>query len=192
MTLSNERGPIGDMYEKIISALGEDTSREGLVRTPLRAEKAMKYLTSGYSRSITEIVNGALFKSENDDMVVVKEIEFYSLCEHHLLPFFGRMHVAYLPDKKIIGLSKIPRIIDAFARRFQVQERITQQVAETLMEILEPRGVAVVSEAQHFCMMMRGVEKQCSSTIASAMLGEFRNNKASKDEFLALIGPNLR
>ncbi len=192
MTLSNDRGPIGDMYEKIISALGEDTSREGLVRTPLRAEKAMKYLTSGYSRSITEIVNGALFKSENDDMVVVKEIEFYSLCEHHLLPFFGRMHVAYLPDKKIIGLSKIPRIIDAFARRFQVQERITQQVAETLMEILEPRGVAVVSEAQHFCMMMRGVEKQCSSTIASAMLGEFRNNKASKDEFLALIGPNLR
>ena len=192
MTLSNERGPIGDMYEKIIADLREDTTREGLVRTPLRAEKAMKYLTSGYSRNVTEIVNGALFKSENDDMVVVKEIEFYSLCEHHLLPFFGRMHVAYLPDKKIIGLSKIPRIIDAFARRLQVQERITQQVAETLMEILEPRGVAVVSEAQHFCMMMRGVEKQCSSTIASAMLGEFRNNKASKDEFLALIGPNLR
>lgn len=192
MTLSNERGPIGDMYEKIIAELGEDTTREGLVRTPLRAEKAMKYLTSGYSRNVTEIVNGALFKSENDDMVVVKEIEFYSLCEHHLLPFFGRMHVAYLPDKKIIGLSKIPRIIDAFARRLQVQERITQQVAETLMEILEPRGVAVDSEAQHFCMMMRGVEKQCSSTIASAMLGEFRNNKASKDEFLALIGPNLR
>lgn len=192
MTLSNERGSIGDMYEKIISELGEDTTREGLVRTPLRAEKAMKYLTSGYSRNVTEIVNGALFKSENDDMVVVKEIEFYSLCEHHLLPFFGKIHVGYLPDKKIIGLSKIPRIIDAFARRFQVQERITQQVAETLMEILEPRGVAVVSEAQHFCMMMRGVEKQCSSTIASAMLGEFRDNKASKDEFLALIGPNLR
>ena len=192
MTLSNERGPIGDMYEKIIADLGEDTTREGLVNTPLRAEKAMKYLTSGYSRNVKEIVNGALFGSENDDMVVVKEIEFYSLCEHHLLPFFGKMHVGYLPDKKIIGLSKIPRIIDAFARRLQVQERITQQVAETLMEILEPRGVAVVSEAQHFCMMMRGVEKQCSSTIASAMLGEFRNNKASKDEFLALIGPNLR
>ena len=192
MTLSNERGPIGDMYEKIIADLGEDTTREGLVRTPLRAEKAMKYLTSGYSRNVTEIVNGALFKSENDDMVVVKEIEFYSLCEHHLLPFFGRMHVAYLPDKKIIGLSKIPRIIDAFARRLQVQERITQQVAETLMEILEPRGVAVVSEAQHFCMMMRGVEKQCSSTITSAMIGEFRRNKASKDEFLALIRSSLR
>ena len=192
MTLSNERGPIGDMYEKIITALGEDTTREGLVNTPLRAEKAMKYLTSGYSRNVKEVVNGALFGAENDDMVVVKEIEFYSLCEHHLLPFFGKMHVGYLPDKKIIGLSKIPRIIDAFARRLQVQERITQQVAETLMEILEPRGVAVVSEAQHFCMMMRGVEKQCSSTIASAMLGEFRNNKASKDEFLALIGPNLR
>ena len=142
MTLSKERGPIGDMYEKIIAELGEDTTREGLVDTPLRAEKAMKYLTSGYSRNVKEIVNGALFRAENDDMVVVKEIEFYSLCEHHLLPFFGKMHVGYLPDKKIIGLSKIPRIIDAFARRLQVQERITQQVAETLMEILEPRGVA--------------------------------------------------
>lgn len=192
MTLPNERGPMGDMYENILKEIGEDTTREGLVRTPLRAEKAMKYLTSGYSRNITELVNGALFTSENDDMVVVKEVEFYSLCEHHMLPFFGRMHVGYLPDKKIIGLSKIPRIIDAFARRLQVQERITQQVAATLMEILQPRGVAVVSEAQHFCMMMRGVEKQCSSTIASAMLGDFRTNKTSKDEFLALIGPNLR
>ncbi len=183
---------MGDMYEKILKEVGEDVTREGLLRTPLRAEKAMKYLTSGYTRNIDELVNGALFQAENDDMVVVKEVEFYSLCEHHMLPFFGRMHVAYLPDKKIIGLSKIPRIIDAFARRLQVQERITQQVAETLMRILEPRGVAVVSEAQHFCMMMRGVEKQCSSTIASAMIGEFRTNKASKDEFLALIGPNLR
>ena len=189
---AEERGPIGDMYEKILSSLGEDITREGLVQTPLRAEKAMKFLTSGYTRNIKELVNGALFKAENDDMVVVKDIEYYSLCEHHLLPFFGRVHVAYLPDKKIIGLSKIPRIVDVFARRLQVQERITQQIADTLMEILEPHGVAVVSEAQHFCMMMRGVEKQCSATVTSAMLGEFRRNRASKDEFLSLIRSNLR
>jgi len=152
----------------------------------------MRFLTSGYSDNIEQLVNGALFAAENDDMVVVKDIEYYSLCEHHMLPFFGRVHVAYLPDKKIIGLSKIPRIVDVFARRLQVQERVTQQIADTLMEVLEPRGVAVVSEAQHFCMMMRGVEKQCSSTITSAMLGEFRRNKATKDEFLALIRPSLR
>jgi GTP cyclohydrolase I len=188
----DERGPIGDMYERILQELGEDPAREGLLRTPYRAEKAMRFLTSGYSDNIEELVNGALFAAENDDMVVVKDIEYYSLCEHHMLPFFGRVHVAYLPDKKIIGLSKIPRIVDVFARRLQVQERVTQQIADTLMEVLEPRGVAVVSEAQHFCMMMRGVEKQCSSTITSAMLGEFRRNKASKDEFLALIRPSLR
>lgn len=188
----DERGPVGDMYEKILKELGEDPTREGLLRTPYRAAKAMKFLTSGYTTNIEEIVNGALFAAENDDMVVVKDIEYYSLCEHHMLPFFGRVHVAYLPDKKIIGLSKIPRIIDVFARRLQVQERITQQIADTLMEVLEPRGVAVVSEAQHFCMMMRGVEKQCSSTVTSAMIGEFRRNKASKDEFLALIRSSLR
>jgi GTP cyclohydrolase IA len=191
-TKKDERGPIGDMYEKILKDLGEDPAREGLLRTPYRAEKAMKFLTSGYTQNIEEIVNGALFGAENDDMVVVKDIEYYSLCEHHMLPFFGRVHVAYLPDKKIIGLSKIPRIVDIFARRLQVQERVTQQIADTLMEVLEPRGVAVVSEAQHFCMMMRGVEKQCSSTVTSAMLGEFRRNKATKDEFLALIRPSLR
>ena len=188
----DERGVIGDLYEKILMDLGEDTSREGLLRTPYRAEKALRFLTSGYTQNIEELVNGALFAAENDDMVVVKNIEYYSLCEHHMLPFFGRFHVAYLPDKKIIGLSKIPRIVDVFARRLQVQERITQQIADTLMEVLEPRGVAVVSEAQHFCMMMRGVEKQCSSTITSAMIGEFRRNKASKDEFLALIRSSLR
>ncbi|MBZ2187296.1 MAG: GTP cyclohydrolase I FolE [Bryobacter sp.] len=180
------------MYERILEQLGEDPAREGLLRTPYRAEKAMRFLTSGYSDNIEQLVNGALFAAENDDMVVVKDIEYYSLCEHHMLPFFGRVHVAYLPDKKIIGLSKIPRIVDVFARRLQVQERVTQQIADTLMEVLEPRGVAVVSEAQHFCMMMRGVEKQCSSTITSAMLGEFRRNKATKDEFLALIRPSLR
>jgi GTP cyclohydrolase I len=188
----DERGPVGDMYERILEQLGEDPAREGLLRTPYRAEKAMRFLTSGYSDNIEQLVNGALFAAENDDMVVVKDIEYYSLCEHHMLPFFGRVHVAYLPDKKIIGLSKIPRIVDVFARRLQVQERVTQQIADTLMEVLEPRGVAVVSEAQHFCMMMRGVEKQCSSTITSAMLGEFRRNKATKDEFLALIRPSLR
>ena len=188
----DERGLIGDLYEQILKDLGEDTTREGLLRTPYRAEKALRFLTSGYAQNIEELVNGALFAAENDDMVVVKDIEFYSLCEHHMLPFFGRFHVAYLPDKKIIGLSKIPRIVDVFARRLQVQERITQQIADTLMEVLEPRGVAVVSEAQHFCMMMRGVEKQCSSTITSAMIGEFRRNKASKDEFLALIRSSLR
>ena len=188
----DERGLIGDLYEKILMDLGEDTAREGLLRTPYRAEKALRFLTSGYTQNIEELVNGALFAAENDDMVVVKNIEYYSLCEHHMLPFFGRFHVAYLPDKKIIGLSKIPRIVDVFARRLQVQERITQQIADTLMEVLEPRGVAVVSEAQHFCMMMRGVEKQCSSTITSAMIGEFRRNKASKDEFLALIRSSLR
>lgn len=186
------RTRIGDHYEDMLRDLGEDPSREGLLRTPLRAEKAMRYLTSGYTRNIDELINGALFTAENDDMVVVKNVEYYSLCEHHMLPFFGQMHVAYLPDKKIIGLSKIPRIIDVFARRLQVQERITQQVADTLMEVLQPRGVAVVSEAQHFCMMMRGVEKQCSSTVTSAMLGEFRRNKATKDEFLALIRSSMR
>ncbi len=188
----DERGLIGDLYEKILKDLGEDPSREGLLRTPYRAEKALRFLTSGYTQDLEELVNDALFTAENDDMVVVKDIEYYSLCEHHMLPFFGRVHVAYLPDKKIIGLSKIPRIVDVFARRLQVQERITQQIADTLMEVLEPRGVAVVSEAQHFCMMMRGVEKQCSTTITSAMLGEFRRNKASKDEFLALIRSSLR
>ncbi len=189
---AGDRTRIGDHFEDILRDLGEDPSREGLLRTPLRAEKAMRYLTSGYKRDIGELVNGALFEAENDDMVVVKNIEYYSLCEHHMLPFFGQMHVAYLPDKHIIGLSKVPRIIDVFARRLQVQERITQQVADTLMDVLQPRGVAVVSEAQHFCMMMRGVEKQCSSTVTSAMLGEFRRNKASKDEFLALIRSSMR
>ncbi len=188
----DERGAIGDMFEKILKDLGEDPSREGLLRTPYRAEKALRFLTGGYTTNIEEIINGALFTAENDDMVVVKNIEYYSLCEHHMLPFFGTVHVAYLPDKKIIGLSKIPRIVDVFARRLQVQERITQQIADTLMEVLEPRGVAVVSEAQHFCMMMRGVEKQCSSTVTSAMLGEFRRNSATKDEFLALIRSSLR
>lgn len=172
---------------KILELIGEDISREGLVRTPERADKALRFLTSGYQTDIREIVNGALFTHECDEMVIVKDIEFYSMCEHHLLPFFGKMHVAYLPNKKVIGLSKIPRIVDTFARRLQLQERLTHQVAGTLKEVLEPHGVGVICEARHFCMMMRGVEKQHSGTVTSAMLGAFRENKESRDEFLSLV-----
>jgi GTP cyclohydrolase I len=171
----------------IIESLGEDPEREGLVRTPDRAEKALRYLTSGYQMDIGQIVNGALFTHKCDEMIVVRDIEFFSMCEHHLLPFFGKVHVAYLPDKKVIGLSKIPRIVDAYARRLQLQERLTQQVADTIQEVLEPRGVGVICEARHFCMMMRGVEKQHSGTLTSAMLGDFRERKETRDEFLSLV-----
>jgi GTP cyclohydrolase I len=173
----------------ILSQIGEDTNREGLLRTPERAEKALRFLTSGYEVDIDQIVNGALFTHECDEMVIVKDIEFYSMCEHHLLPFFGKMHVAYLPNKKVIGLSKIPRIVDAFARRLQLQERLVHQVAETLERVLEPSGVGVICEARHFCMMMRGVEKQHSGTVTSAMRGAFRTQKESRDEFLSLVSP---
>jgi GTP cyclohydrolase I len=182
-----EGDSIAAHMEKILRLIGEDTSREGLVRTPERADKALRFLTSGYQTSVEEIVNGALFTHECDEMVVVKDIEFYSLCEHHLLPFFGKMHVAYLPDRKVIGLSKIPRIVDMFARRLQLQERLTKEVAGTLKEVLEPRGVGVICEARHFCMMMRGVEKQHSGTVTSAMLGAFREHKETRDEFLSLV-----
>jgi GTP cyclohydrolase I len=181
-----EEGPIADLMRQVLGHLGEDPSREGLLRTPLRAEKALQYLTSGYSADISKIVNDALFDVEYDEMVIVKDIEFFSMCEHHLLPFYGKMHVAYLPDKKVIGLSKLPRIVDMFARRLQVQERLTQQIAETVQEVLNPKGVGVICEARHFCMMMRGVEKQHSGTVTSAMLGGFRQ-KETRDEFLALI-----
>lgn len=179
-------GVIAQNVESILKELGEDPSRDGLLHTPERAEKAMRFLTSGYFASMDQIVNNALFDVEYDEMVIVKDIEFFSLCEHHMLPFNGRMHVAYLPNKKVIGLSKIPRIVDMFARRLQVQERLTQQVAEAIREVLDARGVGVICEARHFCMMMRGVEKQHSSTATSAMLGEFKSNKATRDEFLAL------
>ncbi|MBV9444109.1 MAG: GTP cyclohydrolase I FolE, partial [Acidobacteriaceae bacterium] len=172
----------------IITALGEDPEREGLLRTPERSEKALRYLTSGYSADVSQIVNGALFDVKYDEVVIVRDIEFFSLCEHHLLPFFGKIHVAYLPDSKVIGLSKIPRIVDVFARRLQIQERLTQQVAETLQDLLNPRGVAVICEARHFCMMMRGVEKQHSGAITSAMLGAFRDNKETRNELLSLVG----
>ena len=178
--------------KEILRALGEDTEREGLVRTPQRAEKALRFLTSGYSIDLDQIVNGALFDVKYDEVVIVRDIEFFSMCEHHMLPFFGRVHVAYLPDSKVIGLSKIPRIVDVFARRLQIQERLTQQIAETLQNLLNPRGVAVICEARHFCMMMRGVEKQHSGAITSAMLGAFRNNKETRNEFLSLIGQRSR
>jgi GTP cyclohydrolase I len=181
-------GGIARRMREILSEIGEDPSREGLQRTPDRFEKAFRFLTSGYETDIQQIVNGALFDVKYDEMVIVKDIEYFSLCEHHLLPFYGKAHVAYLPNEKVVGLSKIPRIVDTFARRLQVQERLTQQVAESLQEILNPRGVAVIMEAQHFCMMMRGVEKQHSGTVTSAMLGDFRNRKETRAEFLSLIG----
>ena len=182
--------PAGEMAEnvrQILKGLGENPEREGLQRTPERVEKALKFLTGGYTENIAKIVNGALFAVDYDEMVIVKDIEFFSLCEHHMLPFHGKAHVAYIPNGKVIGLSKIPRIVDVFARRLRVQERMTQEIAETLMDILKPRGVAVTCEASHFCMMMRGVEKQHSSTVTSAMLGEFRDRKETRDEFLSLI-----
>jgi len=180
-------GDIAPLMTKILEHLGEDPKREGLVRTPLRAEKALKFLTSGYHTDLDKIVNGALFKVKYDEMVIVKDIEFFSMCEHHMLPFYGKVHVAYLPNERVIGLSKIPRIVDMFARRLQVQERLTQEIAETIQNVLDPRGVGVVVEAQHFCMMMRGVEKQHSGTVTSAMLGGFRTDKQTRDEFLSLL-----
>ena len=177
---------IAPLIEELLGRLGEDPKRDGLVRTPERVDKAMRFLTSGYQMKIEDILNGALYEVKYDEVVVVKDIEFFSLCEHHLLPFYGKMHVAYLPQKKVIGLSKIPRVVDMFARRLQVQERLTQQIAEAITEAVSPRGVGVLCEAQHFCMMMRGVEKQHSGTVTSAMLGSFRKNKATRDEFLAL------
>ncbi len=185
-------GAIATHMREVLRELGEDTDREGLLRTPERAEKALKFLTSGYSADVEQIVNGALFDVAYDEVVIVRDIEFFSTCEHHMLPFFGKMHVAYLPGSKVIGLSKIPRIVDVFARRLQIQERLTQQVAETLQDLLKPRGVAVICEARHFCMMMRGVEKQHSGAITSAMLGAFRNNKETRNELLALIGQRAR
>jgi GTP cyclohydrolase I len=172
----------------VLTMLGENPSREGLVRTPERYEKALRFLTSGYNTSLEEIVNNAIFSCKVDEMVIVKDIEFFSMCEHHLLPFFGKVHVAYLPKDKVIGLSKIPRIVNMFARRLQLQERMTQQIAEAVADVISPRGVGVLVEARHFCMMMRGVEKQHSGTITSNMLGHFRNRKATRDEFLSLVG----
>jgi GTP cyclohydrolase I len=178
---------IAPLIEELLGRLGEDPKRDGLVRTPERVDKAMRFLTSGYQMKIEDILNGALYEVKYDEVVVVKDIEFFSLCEHHLLPFYGKMHVAYLPQKKVIGLSKIPRIVDMFARRLQIQERLTQEVAQTVQQMIEPLGVGVICEARHFCMMMRGVEKQHSGAMTSAMLGAFRDCKETRDEFLALV-----
>ena len=178
---------IEDLVAEMIPLLGEDPGREGLQRTPLRVAKALEFLTSGYRADIPKIVNDALYSVKYDEMVIVKDIEFFSLCEHHLLPFFGKMHVAYLPKDKVIGLSKLPRIVDAFARRLQIQERLTQQVAQTIQDAIDPVGVGVICEARHLCMMMRGVEKQHSGAVTSAMLGGFRTCKETRDEFLALV-----
>ncbi len=171
----------------ILTELGEDPSREGLKRTPERVCKALRFLTSGYQADVEKIINGAVFEVQYDEMVLVKDIEFFSLCEHHMLPFFGKAHVAYIARNKVIGLSKIPRIVDVFARRLQIQERMTQQIGQCLVDVLDPLGVGVIIEAQHFCMMMRGVGKQHSGTVTSAMLGEFRQ-KETRDEFLSLVG----
>jgi GTP cyclohydrolase I len=178
---------LAPMVKQILAGLGENPERDGLVRTPHRVDQALKFLTSGYRMDVQKVVNGALYDVKYDEMVVVKDIEFFSMCEHHMLPFFGKMHVAYLPKNKVIGLSKIPRIVDVFARRLQIQERLTQEVAQTIQEIIDPVGVGVICEARHFCMMMRGVEKQHSGAMTSAMLGAFRDRKKTRDEFLALV-----
>jgi len=181
---------IAHQIRPVLAMLGEDPHREGLVKTPERYEKALRFITSGYRADLSQIVNGALFDCKCDEMVIIRDIEFFSTCEHHLLPFFGKIHVAYLPKDKVIGLSKVPRIVDMFARRLQLQERLTQQVAEAIEEVISPRGVGVLCEAQHFCMMMRGVEKQGSTTVTSTMLGSFRKSKATRDEFLSLVHRN--
>jgi GTP cyclohydrolase I len=183
----NDEDSIAPLIKEALIRLGENPQRDGLVRTPERVDHALRFLTSGYRTDVKKLINGALYDVKYDEMVVVKDIEFFSLCEHHLLPFFGKMHVAYLPHNRVIGLSKIPRIVDAFARRLQIQERLTQQVAHTIQEAIDPVGVGVICEARHFCMMMRGVEKQHSGAMTSAMLGAFRDKKKTRDEFLALV-----
>ena len=182
-----EERSIVPQVREMLARLVEDPAREGLLRTPERVDQALKFLTGGYRADIQKVVNGALYEVKYDEMVVVRDIEFFSLCEHHLLPFFGKIHVAYLPRHKVIGLSKLPRIVDVFARRLQIQERLTQEVAQTIQEVVNPLGVGVICEARHFCMMMRGVEKQHSGAMTSAMLGAFRDRKETRDEFLALV-----
>lgn len=176
-------------YKKIIKGVGEDPEREGLQDTPGRAARAMQYLTRGYNLSLEEVVNNAIFESDNEEMILVKNIELYSLCEHHLLPFIGKCHVAYIPTGKVIGLSKIARIVDMYARRLQIQENLTKQIADSIMEAIQPSGVGVIIEAQHLCMMMRGVEKQNSMMTTSMMLGSFRVQDRTRSEFLRLIRP---
>src|SRR5579864_6207247 len=179
---------IADLVRKILTLIGEDPNREGLRHTPERFERALRYLTSGYRQDPEKVLNGAMFQVCYDQMVVVKDIDFFSLCEHHILPFFGKCHVAYLPNKRVVGLSKIPRLVNMFARRLQIQERLTNQIAQAIQNCIQPIGVGVVIEARHLCMAMRGVEKHRTETITSAMLGAFRENQQTREEFLSLIG----
>jgi GTP cyclohydrolase I len=176
-----------ELYRELLSRIGEDPTRDGLLRTPERMEKSMAFLTRGYKMDVTEVLHNALFDVDYDEMVIVKDIEFFSQCEHHLLPFFGKAHIAYVPEGKVIGLSKIPRLVDVFSRRLQVQERLTRQIGDAITEAIHPQGVAVILEAQHLCMMMRGVEKQHSSTVTSAMLGVFKTQLQTRNEFLSLV-----
>ncbi len=187
LTSSLETATTEELYREMIRRIGEDPDRDGLLRTPERIAKAMAFLTKGYQQTVEEVLHGALFDVEYDEMVIVKDIEFFSLCEHHLLPFFGRAHVAYVPQGKVIGLSKIARLVDVFSRRLQVQERLTRQISDAIEEAIQPQGVGVILEGQHLCMMMRGVEKQGSSTVTSAMLGVFRSEVQTRNEFLSLI-----
>jgi GTP cyclohydrolase I len=191
-TLSNDGilsgASLADLYHEVLLRIGEDPERDGLKRTPERVAKAIEFLTRGYNENPTKLLQGALFDVDYDEMVIVKDVEMFSLCEHHMLPFYGKVHVAYLPKGKVIGLSKIPRLIDIFARRLQVQERLTKEIAETIQDAINPLGVGVVMEARHLCMMMRGVEKQHSATVTSAMLGAFRDDQQTRGEFLSLIG----
>ena len=182
-----QRQSIADLMRKVIALIGEDPNREGLRKTPERFEKALKFLTSGYHQNVESVLNGATFSVHYDEMVVVKDIEFFSLCEHHLLPFFGKAHVAYLPSKRVLGLSKIARLVNMFARRLQIQERMTYEIAQSIEEKISPEGVGVIIEARHLCMQMRGVEKQHGQAVTSAMLGSFRHNKQTRDEFLSLV-----
>jgi GTP cyclohydrolase I len=183
---------VAELFRKILVHIGEDPNREGLLKTPERFEAALRFMTSGYSQDLDKILNGAKFSVSYDEMVVVKDIEFYSLCEHHVLPFFGKVHVAYIPDKQVLGLSKIARLVNVFARRLQIQERLTSEIAEALDQKLKPHGVGVIIEARHMCMTMRGVEKQSSHAVTSAMLGQFRASKQTRDEFLSLVKKNER
>jgi GTP cyclohydrolase I len=182
---------MANLIRELLIELGEDPNREGLKKTPMRVAKAFKYLTKGYREDIEKVLNGAVFNEKYNEMVIVKNIDFFSLCEHHLLPFYGKVHIAYIPNGKIVGLSKIPRIVEVFSRRLQVQERLTQQIADTLNEYLQPKGVAVVIEAKHLCMIMRGVEKQNSVATTSAMHGIFVEDAKTRDEFMHLISEDL-
>lgn len=182
---------LNELVQEMLGRLGEDPTREGLLRTPERVAKAYQFLTKGYNEDPEQLLNSALFTVTYDEMVIVKDIEMFSLCEHHMLPFFGKVHIAYIPNGKVIGLSKLPRLVDIYSRRLQVQERMTTEIAETLMKVIQPQGVGVVVEARHLCMMMRGVEKQHSATVTSAMFGCFRDEKETREEFLSLIRPKL-